>query len=224
MPGANDDDIEAISHWLLTDAESSENVRQQGIRSTLSGYFLQGVARVLQIGQHEFFGKRATALKRRVPRAFQSVARSLEQRRVPQVGDRRTLGLHIHAKLVEDSSPQCVETVAGDRRYFDGAVVPPHSSDVALIQSDNCLFINYLSDEIQFASLRRYRGIRDDDNQIGDFDRLQRTADALSLDDVVGVMDTCRIHECHSKTIQIESLGDEIAGRSGNLRDNRAST
>ena len=66
-------------------------MREHIVARPLAADFLEGDARLLQIGEHEFFRQRPAVGKGRVSRSRQGVVRALDERDVPHVSDGRPI-------------------------------------------------------------------------------------------------------------------------------------
>ena len=86
-------------------------MREQIIRRPPSGNLFERAARVLKIGENEFFGHAGALFVDRGPRSRQRLVRFLEQRDVTQIRDGRPIAGGLD---VEDSGQFVTKTIQPD--------------------------------------------------------------------------------------------------------------
>src|SRR5215510_12168152 len=78
-----------------------------------------------------------------------------------------------------------------------------------------------LRDQIAIGLPYWRRAVDDDEQEIGDAASLERTLDALALDDLDRVTDPRGVHERDLQAVEVDHLRDEVPGRAGRFRHDR---
>jgi hypothetical protein len=116
MSRADDDDVEARAHALLSNAEAREDVREEIFGGSASGNFLERISSVLEIRKNKFLRQGATAIVHALTGARQRGVRLLDEDHMPEIRDCRLIARRpFHVERARQFVPQHLETLAGTR-------------------------------------------------------------------------------------------------------------
>ena len=108
-------------------------MRQQFVRRTPAADFFECVASLSEIRQDELLGERSAFGKCSRTRTRESLVRAIDQRDVPDVGDRRPIAEGIGVERTGDPATQVGDAGAGCGGHEHGVVVVPRRGQVDFI-------------------------------------------------------------------------------------------